>query len=946
MKNIILFLFFVNAAFAQSTWDGTARDTEWYNEEETSFTITTAAQFAGFARLVNLGNNFASKIVKLGADIDLGSKNWSPIGSTSTSFKGIFDGSGYTVRGMYVNYGNENHHQGLFKRLDGYIKNVGVIGSVGGENEANSIGGLVGTNQGTVSNSYFIGNVKGRSDIGGLVGTNQGRVINSYFAGSATGTGALIGGAIGNRGQGTMFNNYYDEDLNGWKGNYGNKTTEEMQSAEFVDSLNFVASNKFGMHTWVYSEGKYPALSSQNVTTVTIFESGAGTEANPYLIKTKKQLEDFSSLVNRGMRFTEEYIELGANIDLEATEWTPIGTEIAFFSGFFDGKGYTVGNFYTNNEKENQGLFGYFFSGELKNVGVINADIKGRSAVGGLIGFLGGGAISNCYSLANVNGSSAVGGLVGRRLVGSITDCYSAGEVTGGTSSSFGGLIGYDYNGTIINSYYDRQISGKTGAPGTATVTAEMKQMSTFNTFKDWDFTNVWGRRWDVNNGYPYLRNAENKNIPNDENWYQSDETEFTINRLDELLLFAHLVSNKTYTFYEKTVKLNTNIILNDITDLENWATTPPARTWLPIGITGGGTFNGTFDGNGYIISGVYINGTDSYKGLFGRINPSAKIKNIGVTSSYIKGASTVGGLVGQNYGGNISNSYSLATVSGSSATGGLVGHNYGIITNSYSAGAVTGAGGLVGLNSTFEDNKGTVISSYYDMQTSGQSSDNTDKGVGKSTEEMKLESTFVGWDFTDIWRINFAINEGYPHISCDLNCSSFSGGGSSSSGGGSSSSGSSSSGGSSSDETSSSSSSSSSSDEISSSSSSSSDDGTSSSSSSSNETSSSSSSDSGTPEPSSSSSQRWPFRSSSSDDGASPVTISRIASGQTIIQATSNAILLENLPNNAKVKVYDLRGKIVYSQVPTLNSQFIPIQTKGLYIIKINSAVSRVVVR
>jgi hypothetical protein len=75
-------------------------------------------------------------------------------------------------------------------------------------------------------------------------------------------------------------------------------------------------------------------------------------------------------------------------------------------------------------------------------------------------------------------------------------------------------------------------------------------------------------------------------------------------------------------------------------------------------------------------------------------------------------------------------------------------------------------------------------------------------------------------------------------------------------------------------------------------------------------------------------------------------VIISRIASGQTIIQATSNAILLENLPNNAKVQIYDLRGKLIYSQVPTLNSQFIPIQTKGLYFVKINKAVSRVVVR
>jgi hypothetical protein len=77
-------------------------------------------------------------------------------------------------------------------------------------------------------------------------------------------------------------------------------------------------------------------------------------------------------------------------------------------------------------------------------------------------------------------------------------------------------------------------------------------------------------------------------------------------------------------------------------------------------------------------------------------------------------------------------------------------------------------------------------------------------------------------------------------------------------------------------------------------------------------------------------------------------VIISRIASGQTIIQATSNAILLENLPSNAKVQIYNLKGRRIYSNNNHENPLILKImvQTKGLYLVKINNAITRVVVR
>jgi endoglucanase len=95
-----------------------------------------------------------------------------------------------------------------------------------------------------------------------------------------------------------------------------------------------------------------------------------------------------------------------------------------------------------------------------------------------------------------------------------------------------------------------------------------------------------------------------------------------------------------------------------------------------------------------------------------------------------------------------------------------------------------------------------------------------------------------------------------------------------------------------------------------------------------------------------SSSSKENQNSSSSSDGSISPISISKIANGPVRVHAASNAIVLENLPNNAKIEVYNLRGKIVYSQFSTLNSQFIPVQTKGLYITKVNKEVFYVPIR
>lgn len=80
-----------------SAWDGTTTDTEWYDSQETEIEIATAEELAGFALLVNEGNSFEGKTVKLMANIGLNSKNWTPIGTSEKRFGGTFDGNGYKI---------------------------------------------------------------------------------------------------------------------------------------------------------------------------------------------------------------------------------------------------------------------------------------------------------------------------------------------------------------------------------------------------------------------------------------------------------------------------------------------------------------------------------------------------------------------------------------------------------------------------------------------------------------------------------------------------------------------------------------------------------------------------------------------------------------------------------------------------------------------------------
>ena len=140
--------------------------------------------------------------------------------------------------------------------------------------------------------------------------------------------------------------------------------------------------------------------------------------------------------------------------------------------------------------------------------------------------------------------------------------------------------------------------------------------------------------------------------------------------------------------------------LANDI-DLSEWG------NWTPIG-DHNQAFTGHFDGDGYVIKGLTINSVDDCVGLFGWVNNSSTISNLGVVDINVSGTgeySTVGGLIGDNS-ATVMNCYVTGVVTGGFSVGGLIGSNgFAMVTNCYTVTTVTtvtngfSIGGLIGNN-------------------------------------------------------------------------------------------------------------------------------------------------------------------------------------------------------------------------------------------------------
>ena len=222
-----------------------------------------------------------------------------------------------------------------------------------------------------------------------------------------------------------------------------------------------------------------------------------------YHITTAEQLAGLAQLVNTDpgtTNFAGKTFYLDNDIDLSGHEWISIGTVLGgdcpeySFCGVFDGQGHVISNLYSHesciegaDESHNllrNALFGNVYNGEVKNLGVANAEIriapKDDSAAGKgiLVDWMGNSKITNCWTSGSIySGTKSeknIGGIVGITMQGcTISGCYSTATLTGNFTNSegyyppdalppdtIGGIVGarFDGNLTVTDCWFGGKI--------------------------------------------------------------------------------------------------------------------------------------------------------------------------------------------------------------------------------------------------------------------------------------------------------------------------------------------------------------------------------------------------------------------------------------------------------------------------------------------------------
>ena len=198
--------------------------------------------------LQNVKNNLSGAYA-LGSNIDAAATStwnansgFTPIGTVALPFNGTFDGLEHAISNLTINL-SAVADIGLFGSTGtgSVIQNVGLIG--GSVLGLSSAGGLVGSNTGTISNSYNTGTVSGGSSLGGLMGSNTGTVSGSYATGNVTGTSSL-GGLMGSN-TGTVSGSFATGNITGTSslgGLMGSSTTGPVSNSYATGNVSGTSS--------------------------------------------------------------------------------------------------------------------------------------------------------------------------------------------------------------------------------------------------------------------------------------------------------------------------------------------------------------------------------------------------------------------------------------------------------------------------------------------------------------------------------------------------------------------------------------------------------------------------------------------------------------------------------------------------------------------------------
>ena len=481
----------------------------------------------------------------LEADLDMSAASWIPMGGTR--YYGTFNGNGHTIRikiedtsdnyqGLFETIGGGGKVTNL--HLDGKIKvgNARMVGGIAGNNYGTiencwvsadvesdhyhsskdaDLGGICGLNEsdGKIKYCCMTGNVTntdGNSGVGGIAGSNDGTIQHVTFYGSVSVDHDQDNKWVGDQDK-TLENQYdsfnqseydassdndmyrkaikypyaltvrtegygsvqvssWENDITRW---YPGGTVKLTKKTGLVSRIDI----KDADGNWVYSNGDINGtleftMPKRDVNITVVFgvnwpKQGAGTESDPYIIGDLEDWNQFAYYVNNGNSYSGKYVKLTADINVTQKCGTVSGTtQVNPFSGNFDGGGHTITANITDSSNQGTALFSYINGATIKNLKVAGT-ITGAMHAAAIVGFSKGtgNSIVNCTATVTVNGSGYVGGIVGHAVDSniSISGCVFSGLMTGGDNCTRV-FIGWGDSGTrtVTNCLYIMQAGQNT----------------------------------------------------------------------------------------------------------------------------------------------------------------------------------------------------------------------------------------------------------------------------------------------------------------------------------------------------------------------------------------------------------------------------------------------------------------------------------------------------
>ena len=308
-------------------------------------TISTLEELKAFRDEVNAGNTFKGETIELANDIDLGGEEWTPIGTQSHQFQGIFNGNGHTISNLKINSSNSEDSGFFGFTTNGEIKNltfnnadvVGYlnVGVVAGCPYTSKYSNIKLTGDIKVSGYAYVGGMFGKNAYADLTDLTIDANAGSYVKADSQKYRTYVGGIVGFMGEGnqTVMNVISNIsvigstcDIGGIAGiaHYGNKFINVVCAAELIQLVN---ANDDGDHLEI--GGIAGVWLNQSGETVLLLNCSAENTTLKSSLKGVDRSEDVKGNDITGRSYSEETSTSGSLI-IGNVKTSETGSEYVF----------------------------------------------------------------------------------------------------------------------------------------------------------------------------------------------------------------------------------------------------------------------------------------------------------------------------------------------------------------------------------------------------------------------------------------------------------------------------------------------------------------------------------------------------------------------------------------------------------------------------------------